>query len=100
MRTWILPAASMLCLLGCATPQEQAAKQQAEMDRMIGQFGPACYKLGYPTNSDQWRDCVMRLGAQHGAGRSSVSTSFFGSWGNFGRWGSGSGVGAGVTVGH
>jgi hypothetical protein len=100
MRTAILAAASVVCLLGCATPQEQAAKQQAEMDRLIGEFGPACYKLGYPANSDQWRDCVVRLGAQNGYQRGSVSTSLFGSWGNFGRWGSGSGVGAGVAIGR
>jgi hypothetical protein len=97
MRLQILILASILCLFGCSTPQEQAAKQQADMDRMIGEFGPACYQLGYPANSDQWRDCVMQLAARNGAGRSGVSTSLFGSWSN---WGRGSGVGAGVSIGR
>jgi len=100
MRTVILLFVSMLCLLGCATPQEQAVKKQAEMDRMIGEFGPACYQLGYAVNSDPWRNCVVQLAARNDVNRGGVSTSFFGSWGNFGRWGRGSGVGAGVTVGR
>jgi hypothetical protein len=100
MRTSLLFLISFFCLLGCATPQEQAAKKQAEMDRMIGEFGPACYKLGYPANSDAWRDCVVQLAARNDVNGGGVSTSFFGSWGNFGRWGRGSGVGAGVTLGR
>jgi hypothetical protein len=100
MRYLILWIAAIFVFLGCSTPQERAARQQGEMDRMIGEFGPACYKLGYPANSDAWRDCVVRLAAQNNAGRGGVSTSFFGSWGNFGRWGRGSGVGAGVTLGR
>jgi hypothetical protein len=43
---------------------------------------------------------VVQLAARNDTSRGGVSTSFFGSWGNFGRWGRGSGVGAGVTVGH
>lgn len=97
MRVLILIITSILCLFGCATPQEQAAQQQAEMDRMIGEFGPACYQLGYPANSDQWRNCVMELAARNGSGSGKVSTSFFGSWSN---WGRGSGVGAGVSIGR
>jgi uncharacterized membrane protein YgcG len=99
MHTSILTAATVVCLLGCSTPQERAAAQQAEMDRMIGEFGPACYQLGYPAQSDQWRNCVVQLAARNGAQRGGVSTSFFGSWGSFGR-GSGSSVGAGVTLGR
>lgn len=95
---WI--ASVFLLLSGCATPQEQAAKQQAEMDRMIGEFGPACLQLGYPANSDAWRSCVVQRAASRDAGRGGVSTSFFGSWGSGGRWGGGSGVGAGVTIGR
>ena len=100
MRTLLLLIASGLCLLGCATPQEQAAKKQAEMERMIGEFGPACIQLGYAANSDPWRQCVVQMAARNDVNRSGVSTSFFGSWGNFGRRGSGSSVGAGVTVGR
>ena len=100
MRTLMLWLAALFCLLGCATPQEQAAKKQAEMERMIGAYGPACYKLGYPANSDAWRNCVVELGTRNDVNRGGVSTSFFGSWGNFGRRGSGSSVGAGVTLGR
>lgn len=99
MRYLILWIASVFLLFGCATPQEQAAKQQAEMDRMIGEFGPACLQLGYPAHSDAWRSCIVQRAASSEAGRGGVSTSFFGSWGNFGRRG-GSGVGAGITVGR
>lgn len=99
-RSVILGLASVLCLFGCSTPQERAQKQAAAMDRMIGEFGPACYQLGYPANSDQWRNCVVQLAARNEARQGGISTSLFGSWGNFGRWGSGSSVGAGVTVGR
>ena len=96
MRALILTAASAFCLLGCATPQERAMKQQAEMDRMLVQFGPACTQLGYVTNSDPWRNCVVQLAAKNGQG-GGVSTSIFGSWGS---WGRGSGVGVGIGVGR
>ena len=97
MRTMILAVTSACCLLGCATPQEQAMKQQAEMDRMIAGNGPACTQLGYPANSDLWRNCVLQLAERNGTGRGGVSTSIFGS---FGSWGRGSGVGIGIGVGR
>jgi hypothetical protein len=100
MRKLMWSIACIFFLYGCSTPQERAAKQQAEMDRMIGEFGPACLQLGYPAQSDAWRNCVVQRAAANDAGRGGVSTSFFGSWGNFGRWGRGSGVGAGVTLGR
>jgi uncharacterized membrane protein YgcG len=97
MRTLMLTAASVICLLGCATPQEQAMKQQAEMDRMIAEYGPACTKLGYAMDSDPWRNCVLQSATRNGANRGGVSTSLFGSWGSGGR---GSGVGIGIGLGH
>jgi hypothetical protein len=99
MHYFILFVVSVVCLLGCISPQERAANEQARMNRMIGEFGPACYRLGYPANSDQWRNCVMQLAERDQATRGGVSTSFFGS---FGSWGSrgGASVGAGVTVGR
>lgn len=97
MRVLMLTAASVVCLLGCASPQEKAMKQQAEMDRMIAEYGPACTQLGYPANSDPWRNCIVQLAAKNGAGYGGVSTSIFGSWGS---WGRGSGVGIGVGVGR
>ncbi|MDB5959214.1 MAG: hypothetical protein JWP59_508 [Massilia sp.] len=100
MRSAILLASVLLTLCGCSTPQERAQKQQAEMDQMIVEFGPACEKLGYAVRSDPWRNCVVQLAAKNAVGRGGVSTSIFGSWGNWGRWGRGSGVGAGVTMGR
>ena len=61
MLHFILLILSVFCLCGCTTPQQRAAAEQARMDRMIGEFGPACYQLGYPANSDQWRSCVVQL---------------------------------------
>jgi hypothetical protein len=85
MRYLILWIAAIFVFLGCSTPQEQAARQQGEMDRMIGEFGPACYKLGYPANSDAWRDCVVRLGAcrhrSSAAGGTSVAGGAARVWG-------------------
>jgi hypothetical protein len=97
MRALILTAASAFFLLGCATPQEQALKQQAEMERMMAEFGPACTQLGYATNSDPWRNCVVQLAAKDSGMRGGVSTSIFGGWSS---WGRGSGVGIGVGIGR
>jgi hypothetical protein len=72
-------------------------KQQAEMERMVAEFGPACTQLGYAPDSDPWRNCVVQLAARNDSGRGSVSTSIFGSWGS---WGRGSGMGVGIGVGH
>lgn len=97
MRTFILTAASVCCLLGCSTPQQQALEQQAEMDRMTAEYGPACTKLGYASDTDPWRDCVLQLATNNEGKRGGVSTSIFGS---FGSWGRGSGVGIGIGVGR
>jgi len=49
-------------LAGCATtPEERAARVQADVDQMIATYGPGCEKLGYRPNDDKWRDCVLRL---------------------------------------
>ena len=95
MRKFMLTAASALCLLGCATPQERAMQQQAEMERMMAEFGPACTQLGYAMNSDPWRNCVLQTAERNGRG--GVSTSLFGSWGSRGR---GSGIGIGIGIGR
>lgn len=97
MHTLILAAAGACCLLGCSSPQERAQKQQAEMDRMIAEYGPACSELGYARDSDLWRNCVLQLATKNNGGRSAVSTSVFGSWGS---WGRGSGVGVGIGLGR
>lgn len=96
MRALILAAASACCLLGCATPQEQAMKQQAEMERMMAEFGPACTQLGFAANTDPWRNCVVQLAERNGARRGGVSTSIFGGFGSRG----GSGLGIGIGIGR
>ena len=95
MRALIVTAASTLCLLGCATPQEQAMKQQAEMERMMAEYGPACSQLGFAVNSDPWRNCVVQLAERDGVRRGGVSTSIFGGFGSGGRSGMGIGIGIG-----
>lgn len=95
MRTLFVTAASALCLLGCATPQEQAMKQQAEMERRMVEYGPACSQLGFAPNTDQWRNCIVQLAERDGVRRGGVSTSVFGSFG-----GRGSGLGIGIGVGR
>lgn len=95
MRTFILTAASAFCLLGCATPQEKAMEQQAEMERLMVEYGPACSQLGFAPNSDQWRNCVVQLAQRDGVRRGGVSTSIFGGFGSGGRGGLGIGIGIG-----
>lgn len=51
-------------LSGCATPEERAARVQAEVEEMIRVYGPACGKLGYTSDTDPWRECVLNLRAR------------------------------------
>jgi hypothetical protein len=51
-------------LAGCATPAERAAQMQHKIDEMIQVYGPSCVKLGYKADTDQWRDCILRLDAR------------------------------------
>jgi len=97
MRALLLTAVSACCLLGCATPEQRAVKQQAEMDRMMAEYGPACTQLGHAANSDPWRNCVLQLATERDGSRGGVSTSIFGSWGSGGR---GSGLGIGIGIGR
>jgi hypothetical protein len=48
-------------LSACATPAQQAAYAQHEMEQTMAIYGPACEKLGYAANTDPWRNCVMQL---------------------------------------
>ncbi len=89
MRTLLLAAASALCLVGCSTPQERALKQQADMENMMIEFGPACGRLGYATNSDQWRNCVIQLSTKDEISRYGSSTYLYGGWGGRSHWGGG-----------
>lgn len=62
-------------LAGCATPAQEAAYAQRDMERMITVYGPACEKLGYSPNTDPWRNCVMQLSYKNEIQRYSFSVS-------------------------
>ncbi len=53
--------AMTLMLAACSTPQQRAERMQAEMAELMTVYGPACSRLGYAQNSDQWRQCVLAL---------------------------------------
>ena len=80
-----------LLLSGCTTPEQKAASMQAEVNRMMQVYGPACTRMGYAANSDQWRDCVLQLDAKEDAtrhGYPSYSVGFGRSrWSMGGYWG-------------
>jgi hypothetical protein len=72
-------------LAACATPQERARQKQAEMEQMMVIYGPACGRLGYPVNSDQWRSCILNLSLKDEV---RYSYPYYGSyWGHGGYWG-------------
>jgi hypothetical protein len=64
MRKWILLAGLCFGLAGCATPEQRAEQVAKEVDNMIATYGPACERLGYSRNDDNWRNCVLRLAAR------------------------------------
>jgi hypothetical protein len=84
MRYLILCAA--LALAGCATPQERTARLQADMDRDIATYGPACARLGYTAGSDHWRACILQLSTKEELRNSTYPSSFYGGYGS-GHWG-------------
>lgn len=69
MRHWWKLGLAMLLLAGCTTPEQRALRMQKEMNEMMAVYGPACTRLGYASNSDQWRDCVLQLSAKADAER-------------------------------
>jgi hypothetical protein len=64
-------------LAGCMTPAERAARAERDVTEMMQTYGPACEKLGYPRDSDQWRGCVLHLDSKAAAERP-VTTNCFG----------------------
>ena len=83
MRRIITACAGALLLAACTTPEQRAANMQAEMDQMMRIYGPACGRLGYTSNSDQWRDCVLQLSAKEDAER--YGSHYYAGYGR-GRW--------------
>lgn len=80
-----------LALTACATPQERAARYQADMERDMTIYGPACSRLGYQVNSDAWRNCVLQLSAKEAWQRAPYSGYYAGygpgHWRGGGMWG-------------
>ena len=77
---------SIVLMAGCVTQAERADQMQLEVDQMIAVYGPACEKLGYKGDSDQWRDCVLHLSTKDSIARYSrysTSTTCFGHRGFF-----------------
>jgi hypothetical protein len=85
MRTLIVLSAALL-LSACATPQERAARKQAEMADMMVVYGPACERLGYAVQSDQWRSCILSLSTKDDVQRYG-HPGYGGPWGGY--WGGG-----------
>ena len=79
MRTTIVLAAAVL-LCACATPQERAARKQAEMADMITVYGPACERLGYAQQTDQWRSCIISLSTKDEVQRYGGYAGYGGPW--------------------
>ena len=70
-----IPLACAALLGACASPSEQSASMQREMDRMMLVYGPACQKLGFSPHTDQWRSCVLQLSTKEEISRANFSAS-------------------------
>ncbi|MGX4643516.1 hypothetical protein [Massilia sp. SYSU DXS3249] len=89
----LIVLSAVLLLGACATPQERAARKQAEMAEMIAVYGPACDRLGYAQQSDQWRNCILSLSTKDEVQRYGNHPGYYGGWGPrywgggyWGRW--------------
>ena len=86
-----LLALPLLCILAaCSTPQERAARAQAEAEQMMVVYGPACTRLGYAPQSDGWRNCVVNLSTKDDLQRYGPYPDYYAGWGRWrggGRWG-------------
>ena len=91
MRKILIAGLGALALAACTTPEQKAANMQAEMDQMMRIYGPACTRLGYPAQSDQWRNCVMQLSIKEDAQRYGHPSYYAGfgrrHWSLGGMWG-------------
>ncbi|AIY40833.1 hypothetical protein LT85_1675 [Collimonas arenae] len=71
-----LAVAAMLA--GCATDAERSLQAQRDVDQMMHIYGPACERMGYKGNSNEWRDCVLKLDTKDNAQRYPTTTTCFG----------------------
>lgn len=84
LRTLAISGAALLAT-ACATPEQRAARMQAEMAQAVAIYGPACSQLGYAANSNEWRACVLHLGTREQLEQMNNNPRFYGGWGS-GRW--------------
>lgn len=82
MRKLILLAVVTL-LAGCATDAERSLQAQKDVDQMMQIYGPACQRLGYKADSNEWRNCVLRLDTKNNVERYPTTTTCFGHPGLF-----------------
>ena len=61
MRLAFLPLAMVALLAACTTPTQRAAALAAETEQMMQLYGPSCDRLGYTSQSDAWRSCVLQM---------------------------------------
>jgi hypothetical protein len=64
MKRLYFPVLLIALLSGCATPEERAARVQAEVEEMMRVYGPGCEKLGFAKDTEQWRQCVLHLSSR------------------------------------
>lgn len=83
----------LMLLSGCSTPQERAARKQAEVEQMMVVYGPACSRLGYTAGSDPWRHCIIQLSTRDELQRYGAYPGYYSAWGPepwhggwWGRW--------------
>jgi hypothetical protein len=65
-------------LAACTTPQERAARAQAEAAQMMTIYGPACSRLGYAEQSDAWRNCVIALSTKYDLQHAGPPADYYG----------------------
>lgn len=83
MRTSIIAALTAVVLAACASPAEQAARAEREIDYMVQIYAPACEKLGYTRNTDPWRNCILGLSTKDDIARYNSDLYFSSRWHHF-----------------
>ena len=57
----LLLSVSLTLLAGCASnPAAEQERATRLMEYKMQVYGPACEKLGFEKNTDNWRECIQR----------------------------------------
>ena len=75
MRALTLSVSLVLLVAGCATQAQRAAQVQRDVDEMVAVYGPGCERLGYKSDSDPWRECVLHLATKDRLERRDFTTT-------------------------